>query len=144
MRFALCLIAITVAGCGSSGSSSPVAAAPSRCSTGTEVVLARPVPGTTVSHHVTSLKIASSSVIAYENTALLAESKAGMATGPFALVGPVPKPKKRVKLPFKAPVYYAAHGFQFIAGQTYVVEVVRTSSDCRPDVIRNAQFNVAK
>jgi len=168
VRSVFCVLLIAAVGCGSSGGSSPSDSQPGSCTTGTEVVLVKPVPGTTVSAGTKTLKIASSAGIAYGNTALLAESTAGGSSGPFPLVGPVkaprdhsksielwgtptpsptppptPTPEPTAPVPFPSPVYYAAHGFGLQPGQTYLVEVVRTDSSCRPHTIRNAQFNTA-
>jgi hypothetical protein len=169
MRVAFFALSAVIAGCGSSGSGSAVSQ-PAFCKTGTEVVLVMPIPGTTVSYRLKTMKIASSSGIAFANTALLAESTTGKSSGPFPLLGPVPPPQQRrpdrlsaplasptpsptptpaptptpkptAPVPFPSPVYYAAHGFSLVPGQTYLLQVVRTDANCRPNTIRNAQFN---
>lgn len=168
MRLFLCVVSLVLTACGAGGNSSITQ--PDRCSTGTEVVLVRPVPGTTVSHRLSTLKIASSAGITFQNTALLAVSTTGKTSGPKPLVGPVPPaeerkaddkaprawptptpspspsppptptPKPTAPVPFPSPVYYAAHGFDLASGQTYRVQIVRTGAHCQPDTIRNAQF----
>jgi hypothetical protein len=170
MRIAVFVLSIAIAGCGSAGGGTP-ASQGDRCSTGTEVVLVSPIPGTTVSHHLSALKIASSAGIAYKNTALLAKSTAGATSGPFPLVGPVPPtrrrsdpsdslgwatptptpsppptptPKPTAPVPFPSPVYYAARGFKLAPSQTYLVQVVRTGAPCQPYTILNAQFKTAR
>lgn len=150
-----CALVAIVAACSSSGGSSP-AAGPSTCSTGTEVVLVKPVPGTSISDRTKGLKIASSGAIAYPNTALLAVATNGSSSGPFPIVGPVkpprdtepapkppptPTPQPTAPIPFPSPIFYAAHGFKLGPGATYYVEVVRTHVDCHPYRIRNARFS---
>lgn len=168
----IALIALcALAGCGngSPASTSPTAA-PNLCTTGTQVVLVSPIPGSTaVPTGTTTLIIASMGGIIYQNAALALLPSNGAPSAPRALVGPVaapsaspspsptatpaatpaatptpaptPTPVPPVPLPFANPTYYQSNGFTLSPNLTYTVEIASTDASCANTPIIGATFS---
>jgi hypothetical protein len=167
------LAACCVAACNGVGDpSAGVAPGPSvpQCSTGTQVVLVRPIPGTAVAHTTRSVEIASSAaVVANSELLLVAEGPSpGPSISPELLYGPVGPPKTRksvfevadifyrlqpdhkptpspspvptAPIPFPSPVFYKAKGFALQSSTTYAVKVDVAHSNCTPRKIGGAIF----
>jgi hypothetical protein len=109
------------------------------CTTGTQVALVEPVPGTRVPPGIRSIKIASRLTITSPNAALALQTSNGTLTSPRPLVGPVRRPK-HARAPFRHPVYYEARGFDLRASRTYTVNVASVTASCTPSPINGAIF----
>ena len=147
ITFAWCAIAICslgACGIGDLSAGIPYPGAPptpptNACSTGTEVALVVPLPGTHVAPTRRHVTIASNLTITNPTAALLLQNSAGVATSPQPLVGPVRKPK-HAPAPFRHPVYYEARGFDLMPSQTYTVYVASVTPNCTPSPIHGAIF----
>lgn len=109
------------------------------CSTGTQVALVEPRPGTHVPPGVRSIKIASRLTITSPNAALVLQASNGTLTLPHPLIGPIRKPK-HAPSPFRHPVFYEGRGFDLRASRTYAVDVASVTANCTPSPINGAIF----
>ncbi len=151
IAFAWCILAIGgLAACSTSdpsagtpypgGSSSPPTPPPEQaCSTGTQLALADPLPGTRVMATTRPIKIVSNHAISDADAALVLETLKDVTTSPRPLFGPIRKPKHS-PAPFRRNVYYEARGFELQPSTTYKVEVASIESNCKPDPISGAIF----
>jgi hypothetical protein len=163
------LIVLCVVNCGGGGGNGT---SPSQgqkfCSTGTELVLFYPVPGTKVPPSTRSIYVASNALIINEKS--LAARPADYNGGPlgaYRLAGPVAEPTPTptpttiptppsatptpsakptsTPSPFPTPpfggaVYYVAHGFQLKPHQTYTVELASQSGTCVDSPVQGGIF----
>ncbi len=166
-QFAWCgLLALAVTSCGGGGGTS--APQSKFCSTGTELVLFYPVPGTRVPPTTKAIFVASNYPIFNEKS--LAARPANYKSGPlyaYLLSGPVAEPTPTptptpiptppsatptpsakptsTPSPFPTPpfsnaVYYVAHGFHLKPHETYSVEVSSQDGSCVNAPIQGAVF----
>lgn len=125
--------------------STPPTPPASACSTGTQVVLVDPVPGSHVSSKLRKIKIASSGAITTAKAALSVVVIGAMKGEVRALYGPVPAPTSSpaAPIPFPSPAYYAARGFSLEPARTYVVQVAVLHSACKITTIDGAKFRTS-
>lgn len=147
LRLAWCALVIAgFASCGASDLSAgtPYPGAPGKnlCSTGTQVALVEPAPGSSIAPRQTAIKIASSLIISKADAALVLRTSKGSNTPPRPLIGPIHKPKG-VPSPFPSPVFYEAL-FNLKPSRTYLVEISSTEMNCTPNVIQGATFKTTR
>jgi hypothetical protein len=163
------LIALALASCGGGGSGSGSAPPAKYCSTGTELVLFYPVPGTKVPAATKSIYVASNYAIISQRR--LAARPSDFKGGPlysYPLTGPVaeptptptptpiptppsatPTPSAKPSSsptpfptpPFSGAVYYVAQGFHLKPQRKYTVEVASQNGTCIDSPIQGAMFS---
>jgi hypothetical protein len=122
------------------------------CSTGTEVVLVNPAPGSEVRSGARSIEIASNGAIMFSAAALALKSGRS-SSGSHQLYGPVgptptptpapiptPTPQPTGPIPFPSPAFYEARGFRLDAHKAYAVEITSVKATCHPNPIAGATF----
>lgn len=155
-----CLLSATaLAACGGSNNSTPASGGPNYCSTGTQLVLVFPQPGSLVVASTQIIYVASNYPIANEAAlaALSENAKPGSKLASHLLAGPVgaptptpapsghPSPTPFPTPPFGANnTYYKATGFHLKARTTYDVLVTGSGAGCVAHRIHGAIFSTMR
>jgi hypothetical protein len=169
-HFGLCITAIVLSvGCGSNNPQGTPSAL--LCTTGTTLVLVKPLPGSRVPATTGSIEVASNYAILNRASLAAASSRSSAAPKTHPLEGPVPAPTPSPTPtpiptspsatptptskptatptpyptpPFQSPVYYEAKGFVLRPQTAYQVEVAIPHADCLYKPIRGAIFYTRK
>jgi hypothetical protein len=157
---AWCLLVVAaLVACTSSNSTTPSPSGPNYCSTGTQLVLFFPQPGSRVLASTRTIYVVSDYAIATEAglAAVSENAKPGEKLDVHDLAGPVgaptPTPAPSGRPPptaFPSPpfgmnnVFYNATGFHLKGHATYKVSVAGSGSGCVPHPIHGAIFSTLR
>ena len=153
------LVLAALVACSSSNSTTPSAGGPNYCSTGTQLVLFFPQPGSRVLASTRTIYVVSDYAIVTEaGLAAVAENaKPGEKLDVHDLAGPVgaptptpapsglPTPTAFPSPPFGTNnVFYNATGFHLKGDMRYKVSVAGSGSGCTPHAIHGAIFSTLR
>jgi len=156
------LAAIAVAACGGGNNGTPSGgSSPNYCSTGTQLVLFDPLPGSQVLSSTRSIYVASyypivtqaSLAAVLQGSRFSADDPAFTLQGPVGAPTPTPFPStgpSATPTPFPTPpfgtnsVYYEATGFHLKPSRRYTVWIAIKGSGCVPHALRGAFFSTQR